>query len=227
MKIVHLCLGNYFVDNYSYQENMLTKYHSKMGYDVVVIAKIYSFDEHGVVITKGKTETYYNSDGVKIIRLAYKSPIIYGKFIKKFQGLQRAIEDEKPDIIFCHNLQFGDTGVVANYLKKHPNVKLYADNHADYVNSAKNWLSKYIKHKMLWKYYIKKIEPYLSKVYGVTPVRCKFLEEMYHISPKLIDFLPIGVDDDAIPKDKNSIKKKIREELAIRDDQIVVMTGGK
>ncbi len=30
MKIVHMCLGCFYPDNYSYQENMLPKYHKEM-----------------------------------------------------------------------------------------------------------------------------------------------------------------------------------------------------
>ena len=37
MKIVHLCLGCFFPDNYSYQENMLPKFHKELGYDVKVL----------------------------------------------------------------------------------------------------------------------------------------------------------------------------------------------
>ena len=29
MKIVHLCLGCFYIDNYSYQENMLPKFHKE------------------------------------------------------------------------------------------------------------------------------------------------------------------------------------------------------
>ena len=37
MKVTHVCLGNAFHDHYSYQENLMTKYHKKLGYDVDVI----------------------------------------------------------------------------------------------------------------------------------------------------------------------------------------------
>lgn len=227
MKIVHLCLGNYFIDNYSYQENILTKYHVKMGYDVVVIADLYTFDENGLGVIKGKPKTYFNSDGVKIIRLGYRNPRFIGQFFRKFNGVKQAIESEAPDIIFCHNLQFGDTGVIVNYLKRHPTVVLYADNHGDYINSARNWVSKYIKHKLLWKYYVKKIEPYIKIVYGVTPSRCRFLKEMYNIASTKIDFLPMGVDDSVIPQNRSQVREVIRKELSISEDQIIIMTGGK
>ena len=47
MKIVHLCLACFYPDNYSYQENILPKYHKKMGYDTEVIASLETFDKNG------------------------------------------------------------------------------------------------------------------------------------------------------------------------------------
>lgn len=206
---------------------MLTKYHAKMGYEVSVIASLYNFNEKGVGVITGEPRTYYNTDGVKVIRLAYKKPFFWGKTLRKYKGTKEAIEKESPDIIFSHNLQFGDTGVVVKYLKKRPKVILYADNHGDFINSARNWISKNIKHRLVWKYFIKKIEPYIKTIYGVTPVRCRFLREIYHINPAIIDYLPLGVDDDAIPENKDMIRKSVREELAIDDNQVLIMTGGK
>lgn len=227
MKIVHLCLGNFFMDGASYQENMLTKYHVKMGHDVTVIAGLLSYGSDGRGIILDGPKTYNDPNGMKIIRLAYAKPFKYGHFIMKYVGVREALEAETPDIIFCHNLQFGDSGVVARYLKEHPEVKLYADNHGDYVNSARNWRSRMFKHKLMWKHYVKKLEPYLTKVYGVTPMRCRFLKEMYNIKPSLVDFLPMGVDDEAVPQDRDAVRSYIRKELGLAKDDIVVMTGGK
>ena len=215
------------MDGSSYQENILTKYHVKMGNIVTIIASLDSYGSNGEEIILDGPRTYMDDNGMKIIRLAYVSPFIYGHFLMKFKGLYSKLEEEQPDIIFSHNLQFGDTGIVAKYLKKHPYVKLYADNHGDYINSARNWISRVIKHQIIWKHYVKKLEPFLTKVYGVTPMRCRFLREIYHIKPELIDFLPLGVDDDEIPANRNEIKTKIRKELGLKSGEILMMTGGK
>lgn len=227
MKIIHLCLGNFFMDGASYQENMLTKYHVKMGYEVTVIAGLLSYGSNGKGIILDGPKTYCDPNGMKIVRLAYAKPFKYGHFMMKYEGLMPALEAENPDIIFCHNLQFGDSGIVAKYLRNRPNVRFFADNHGDYVNSARNWCSRVFKHKIMWKHYVKKLEPYLTKVYGVTPMRCRFLKEMYSISPSLIDFLPMGVDDEAIPQDRNEVRRLIKKELGLSSDDVLVMTGGK
>ena len=36
MKILHLMLACFYIDNYSYQENYLPKYHKKQGNDVEI-----------------------------------------------------------------------------------------------------------------------------------------------------------------------------------------------
>ena len=72
---------------------------------------------------------------------------------------------------------------IVKYAKKR-NVKIYADGHTDFINSAKNWVSKNILHKIIYKYCAKKIEPYVAKFYGTLPLRVKFIRDVYGINPK-------------------------------------------
>lgn len=39
--------SEFFVDNYTYQENLLPKYHKMAGHDVTIIASLVSFSEKG------------------------------------------------------------------------------------------------------------------------------------------------------------------------------------
>lgn len=48
MKVLHICLASFYIDNYSYQENLLPIYHKKMGYDVEIIASLFNFDKNGI-----------------------------------------------------------------------------------------------------------------------------------------------------------------------------------
>ena len=141
MRILHLCLGSFFVDNYSYQENILTKYHARMGHDVTVITSLFTFGEDGQGTFLGHPMEYDNSDGVHVIRLESRKPRIFFSTLRRFQGLFETVCRVEPDIIFSHNLSYADTTEIRKYIKSHPSVKLFADNHADYVNSARNWLS--------------------------------------------------------------------------------------
>lgn len=72
MKILHICLGNFFIDNHSYQENMLTKFHVLQGHEVTVLASLVTFDKNGKFSLLNEDATYINNDGCKIIRVNYK-----------------------------------------------------------------------------------------------------------------------------------------------------------
>ncbi len=227
MKILHLCLSAFFIDNYSYQENILPKYHVLQGHEVTVIASLFTFDEKGKGSYLPNPSKYKDKDGFDIIRLAYKSPEKWNRLYRHYKGFYKAINDVAPDIIFSHNVSYGDTIVVRKYLKNHPKVVLFADNHADYINSAKNWWSKHILHPIIWKHYAKVLEPYMVKCYGVTPLRCEFLKNEYKINPSIIEFLPMGVDDELIPKNRIEVRHSIRKELGVADDDFLIFTGGK
>lgn len=206
---------------------MLPKYHSKQGHEVTVIASLVTYNEKGEPdLLEGPAE-YKDSNGYTVIRLGYKKPCFWNRRFRHYQGFESKLGEISPDIIFIHGLSFGDTPIIRKYKQINPHVKVFADNHTDYINSASNWLSKWILHKIVWRHYSKVIEPYLIKCYGVTPMRCTFLKDVYRINPSIIDFLPMGVDDDLIPKNRVEEKMKVREELGIKDDDFVIFTGGK
>lgn len=227
MKIVHLCLSAFFIDDYSYQENILPKYHVKMGYDVTVIASLVSFNEEGKYCYLEGYSEYEDKNGFHVVRLPYKSPVKVNRVLRRYQRFEEILSREAPDVIFSHNVAFADADIVVKYLKRHPKVKLFADNHADYVNSARSFLSKNVLHSIIWRHYAKLLEPYLTKCYGVTPMRCRFLSDMYHINSDIIEFLPMGVDDESIPNNRIEMRNSIRQELEIIDDDFVIITGGK
>ena len=227
MKIVHLCLSCFFIDNYSYQENMLPKYHVKMGHEVTVIASLVSFNREGKPCLLSSPSERIDENGYKVIRLGYKVPVRTNKVLRRYQGLYKALVNAQPDIIFTHGVALGDATTIVKYLKKNPYVKLYGDHHGDYINSATTFFSKHVLHKIIWRHYVKKLEPYLIKCYGVTPMRCRFLKEMYHLNSEIIEFLPMGVDDEAIPTDRMGVREVVRKELGIPNDAFLIMTGGK
>lgn len=74
MKIVHICLGAFYPDNYSYQENMLPKFHKQQGHDVEVIASLETFDENGKTSFYPSPKVYQNEYGIKVTRLAFRKP---------------------------------------------------------------------------------------------------------------------------------------------------------
>ncbi|MGI6706539.1 MAG: hypothetical protein ACOX6S_09950 [Clostridia bacterium] len=114
MKVLHLCLGNFYIDNYSYQENILSKFHKKMGLDVEVIASLVSFDENGEPCLLKKSGSYINEYGIPVTRLEYKN-VRFSKRLRLYKGTYEAISKANPDIIFIHGCQFLDIKHVVRY----------------------------------------------------------------------------------------------------------------
>ncbi len=228
MKIVHLCLGNYFVDNYSYQENMLTKYHKLAGHDVAVIASLYTFDKHGQVTYLTEGGRYTNEYGIPVTRLNYRGNLRLARRLRRYQGVYQALEREKPDVLFIHGCQFVDIRQVVKYVKRNPGITVYVDNHADFSNSARNPFTRYLLHPLLWRRCAKAIEPYAKKFYGVLPARVDFLKNIYGVFPEKVELLVMGADDELVKKSADAaVRKRIRDQYGIKDDDFLIMTGGK
>lgn len=229
MKIVHLCLASFFIDNYSYQENLLPKYHKYSGFDVTIIASLVSFDNNGKYTLLSHESEYETVEGCKVYRLDYRHPCYaFNRLFRRYHNFYSILKKENPDLIFIHGIQFSDIKTVLRYKMENPAVRLFCDNHADWVNSATNFISKNILHKVIWKYFAKRAEPYIEWFYGVTPSRCDFLKDVYGISPLKIDLLVMGLDDQSVPwKEAVNINKRIRENLDIGLDDFLIISGGK
>lgn len=228
MRITHLCLACFFPDGYSYQENMLPKFHKLQGHEVSVIASLQTFDKNGNVSYMDKASEYQNEYNIPVIRLDYRKPDKVYKKLKKFYGLKEALEKTNPELLFIHGCQFLDIDIVINYLKKYPETIVYVDNHADFSNSATNWLSKNILHKVLWRSMAQLIEPYIKIFYGVLPARVDFLVNMYKLPKEKCKLLVMGSDDElVIEAQKPETSKKIREKYNVKEDDFLIMTGGK
>ena len=227
MKIVHSCLCGPVTDGWTYQDNLLPKYHKKMGHDVSVIASQYVWDNNGKIIKTDKSD-YVNEDGVHVVRIPSRLNTTIESKIRLYSGLYEKLCDLSPDILFVHGVQCPEISDIVKYVKKHREVTVFVDNHADFSNSAHTWLSKNVLHKILWKHYAKKIEPYVSKFYGVLPARVDFLRDMYGIPKEKIELLVMGADDEMVEKAvRNESRENVRAKHHIERDAFLIVTGGK
>lgn len=227
MKILHLMLACFYIDNYSYQENYLPKYHKAQGNDVEIIASLFTFDENGKGKWLPEACKYDNEYGIPVTRLGYAN-FPGARRLRRYVGLEKELERVKPDLIFIHGVQFCDISVVVKYLKKHPEVKVYADSHSDFSNSAKSWVSKNIQHRIIWRSCAQKINPYVTRFYGVLPARVDFLINEYKLPAEKVELLVMGADDERVEEaSKPEVRQSIREKYGLAEDDFVIMTGGK
>ena len=118
-----------YSDGWTYQENLLSKYHKKMGYEVTIITSMLRYKE-GKLVEDGK-KNFVDVNGVNVIRLEKKNSIL-SKF-PIYKNFYETIESENPDIIFSHGCQYVDVNNLIKYKKNNSNVKIYVDNHAPLV----------------------------------------------------------------------------------------------
>lgn len=228
MKILHCCLAVFYIDNYGYQENILPKHHKALGYNVKIIASTETYIDNkqlGYVEPK----SYINEHGIPVVRLPYTKwlPNSIARKLRIYSNLEKEISDFKPDIIFLHDCQFLSIRKIATFSEKN-NCRVYVDSHTDFINSAKNFLSKYLLHKIIYKWCAKKIEPFTSKFYGTLPLRNTFLSEVYGIDNDKIKLLEFGFDDHSVPLDEfPDIRKEIRKELELDKNDTMILAGGK
>jgi hypothetical protein len=140
--------------------------------------------------------------------------------------LYKLIVDFAPDIILFHGAAAYALLIAAKYKKNNPQIKFYVDSHEDYNNSATNFLSKYILHKIFYRGVIQKSLKYIDKILYITYESAVYLKEMYGISDKHLLFFPLGGNIPE-PDKREYIRKKIRSSFNIDENQILLIISGK
>ncbi|HOA82105.1 MAG TPA: glycosyltransferase family 4 protein [Defluviitaleaceae bacterium] len=226
MKILHIALGGPFNEKMSYHENMLAKENKKAGHNVTIITSCYKWDQTKIV--KVPEEDRINDDGIRLIRLELDKILndYYSKKFRRCNKLMSYLNLIKPDVIFHHGIQGLSLFTVSVYKKRNPNVILYVDNHADKNNSASNWLSLNILHKLFYKTIIKLTIKYYNKVFYISFEAKEFLRDVYNIPEYKLEFYPLG-GTIINPENKYSYKIQIRKELKISFDDILLCHSGK
>ena len=229
MKIVHICLAGGYTEGLNYQENNIIKYQAQDGHEVSLITTDHCYTE-GVWGLCQTESDYMNPDGVHIIRLpfAVRLPYNINRQIGIFKKFMETLEQLKPDLILAHNIQFQDLRKIATYKKRHPEVKIYVDNHSDFSNSARNWFSRNTLYRFWWKPCAKAIEPYAEKFWGVMPSRVDFLQNIYGIAAEKTDLLVMGADDESVSRAAApEVRRGVREQWGVEQDDFLIVTGGK
>lgn len=227
MKIVHITES--YIEGWGYHENLLPLYQHRAGHDVVVISN----NNHLVDIKnrpdlikeiKDRGKEYWY-DGVKIYKIETKFNISSNtSFFCK--GLYEILIKESPDMIFHHNVGMATLTIAGKFKKTHPKVKLYVDNHADWINESKNKLWHFVFYDIIAPLQVKRLGNKVNYYIGVSPLRCQYLNQVYRVPQKQIRFLPIGCDTEQANQVKEN-RESIRERMEISQDAFVVVSGGK
>lgn len=229
MNIVHVEIcTNVFGENHAYQSNLLPRYHAKLGHEVTIIAPPYCGYDNNGKIYKEKPGVKIMVDGVRLVRLKPALPLFINKHTHLFLNFYRAIEQYHPKLLFVHSLSSYNYLELKKYKKKHPDVVIVFDNHADKVNSGHGGLFSKISQIVKMPIIGRAVKKVSNLFYGVTPARCDYLKEMYRIPSEKVKLLPMGASDDDMEwEHKEQLRQQIRNDYNISDDDFLIVTGGK
>lgn len=225
MKIVHI--SENYIEGWGYQENLLPLYQKRAGHDVVVISDNahLKYVQNKVLAEKiAKRGNEYEYDGIRIYKIkTYLNTSSTSFFCR---GLYKILEREQPGMIFHHNLNCSTLPVAARYKQNHPLVRLYADNHADWINESKNKIWHKLFYETLIPWQVRRLGDDVDYYIGVSPLRCQYLQEMFKVPEKKIRFLPIGCDTVGAGQVSDS-REQLRKKYQIEENAFVVVSGGK
>lgn len=227
MKILHLCLSCFYIDGYTYQENVLPRINREDGHEIRILAstETYVDNQHLGYVPPAEYVTEY---GVPIKRLPYVRVGTHFTTIKfrKYPHVYEEIAAFSPDVIFSHDLCYWSVCDVIRYKKEHPAVKLYADTHTAAYNSGTNYLSLHVLHRVFYKYLTQKAIPYLEKYFYIGESEKQFSMEHYGVPERIMEFYPLG--GTLLPDaDYAAARQRRRAELGLGEEDRLYVHSGK
>lgn len=228
MRIAHICLANFYIEGFGYQENILPRVHSRMGHEVKIIASTETYIDQ---MRLGHVEavSYINGDGIPVCRLPYARwvPRPLRPKVRAYCGLKEELEAFQPDLIFLHDIQFWDILIVRRYAREN-GIPVHADSHTDFVNSARGFVSRHLLHGLLYRGLARRADSVIRRYYPTLPARADFMHEVYGLARAKMKLLPFGFDDTSVAGlDRDAVRRQTRAALGIPDTSLVLVTGGK
>jgi 1,2-diacylglycerol 3-alpha-glucosyltransferase len=229
MKIVMLC--DFYHESLEYQENLLAKFYTKHGHDVTVITSTFEsvFDlYHDNYNNDAPARTYFDGKS-KIVKMRNRFKVRFKLMnrLKIYTSIFGILEQERPDLIYLHDI-ISNILEVVKYKELNPDCKIILDYHADYTNSASNWLSLKILHGIIRKSILDRVRKHISKYFPITPESARFLNEVYSVPFSEMELLPLGADTD-LGAEVRSLEKgrALRASFKIPVTDTIIFTGGK
>ena len=234
MNILHLCVFGPYSDKFSYQENVIPRYHAMEGHNVTVIVRNLAFDYTGNIVETERA-SYIDEYGVNVRRLPYKryfSRSLTDVFL--YIPILKILKTVRPDLIFIHDAQLTSLSYfdVLKYCKReNRNCIVFGDIHSDYYNSGNNKKRGFLKTfllKRIRSHFCHKIVPMYKKVYYVAQSCLPYAQDFCRIPLNKMELLPLGFNDELLAtKDKENIRTLIREKYGFNSKDIIIVHGGK
>ncbi len=227
MRIMHMMLSCFYIEGFNYQENALPKQNKLDGHDVRIVASTETFVDN-MKLGYVQPMAYINEDGIPVSRISYARwlPKVLMKKVRAYIGVRKILENYKPDIIFFHGLAALELLTVSKFKQRHPKTVLFVDSHEDFHNSGRNFLSRYILHRLFYRSIISLAMKYIDKVLCISTETMDFVRDNYGMTDSSLELFPLGgsVMDEVKRK---QIREFIRDSHGVTNDSIVIMHSGK
>ena len=226
MKILHICTGNPFTPGMYYKENYLIDANVQDGHEVCVLADTTMWQAGQTV--RMCAGTSFLPNGAKLIRLPVRHGVsrVLGEKIRKFRNFSKTVIGERPDVILFHAIQQHGVRELKKIRTALPGCKVYGDVSTSYRNSARNFLSRYVLHGMIYRRWLQKSIPYWDKIFYVVESSRDFLREVYGIPSALLELhaLPGVIMS---KEEKRRCRTAFRRRLGVAQDELVLFHSGK
>lgn len=225
MKIFFVCVGNPFTEEMLYKENYFIREAVNEGHQVLVAASTQKYiDGKCTDISPGEKCI----GGYRLIRMPRKRIIndfITGK-IRKTDDLYPAIVAFKPDLIFYACAQIYNIQDAKNIKERLPAVKIVLDFSTKYLNSARNWLSLNILHKLIYRRWLQKALPYVDRIFYISAESREFIKEVYGLPDEKLEYnnLPGKLIP---PGQKLEFREQFISGHGLSEDNIIFVHSGK
>lgn len=226
MKIAHICLSCFYIDGRSYQENELVRQHISDGHEVFVIASTETHDENGEMAYLDPC-TYVGQEGCRVIRLPYRGwPPAVARKLRIHSGVYRILADFQPDAILFHGACGWEVITVARYVRDNPGTIFYIDSHEDWNNSARNWFSRELLHKIYYRYCLSRSLDVVRSILCVSMEIMDFVKNVYKIPQSRLEYFPLG--GYPVPLEEYHLRRsRARSSLGFSEDSVVFIQSGK
>lgn len=226
MRVVFVCTGNTFTSSVLYKENYFIKAAVNFGYEVLVIASEYQYVEgkrEKTQLKEGRINGYH------LVRIPYKK-YFHNEYIsdkiRNAVGLTDTIIRFRPQFVFYNCSQIYNVLEIQRLRKSLPECRIVLDFSTKFINSARNFLSLYVLHKGLYRYWLKKAVPFVDRIFYVSDETKDFIQEVYHLPRGLLE--ENGVPGEVIPLDRKVfLRDKIRKKYKYPEDTILFVHSGK
>lgn len=227
MKIVHLCLSCFYIDDYAYQENELVAQNVLDGHDVLVVASTETYGPDKRLAYLAPSE-YMGGDGARVIRLPYRKwlPHRLMRKVRAHPGVFDLLERERPDVVLFHGLCGWELLSAARYKIAHPEVRFYVDSHEDQNNSARTFVSNALLHRSFYRPIIRKCLGAIDKVLCISVDTMNFVKDMYDVPQACLEFYPLGgrVFEE---EEYRATRHATRAEYGVGDTEVLFVQSGK